>query len=336
MFAAALEPVHDIASAPAFTAPETPATAAPGPAIAPEPALAPATADTPDSAVREQANTVRDRPEPALPWMEPVEEDDGRHFDWGTTGPDVSDRWHYLKWALIALAVVIVAAAAATAFLMLRDGNSQSSAGTTLTTRAVATSTGSGATSTAGSAETNSTETSSTETPGTTAAEATSTTQAGVANVVDLSAKATLRASSTLKTSGSTSYGVANLIDGDPETCWAEGVKGYGRGEWFEFAFATPVTVSQIQVLPGYDRKTDDYDRWFANGRLKSCNLDFSDGSHKECTVKDSRTLQTITFVTPHTVTKVRVTITDVYPASEGKNQAEDTSVSEFHVLGTD
>jgi hypothetical protein len=174
------------------------------------------------------------------------------------------------------------------------------------------------------------------DTGGSTSSTAPEETTTTAAEPIDLSPLATLAASSTLETQGSVDYSVANLVDGDPATCWAEGVEGYGLGEHVQFDFPSPVTVTQISIIPGYDKNVDGWDRWFSNGRVRTFDLSFSDGATESYSVSDSRDLKTITLSTPHTVTWVRFTITGVFSAEEGPKQAEDTSVSELLLLGTE
>jgi hypothetical protein len=151
---------------------------------------------------------------------------------------------------------------------------------------------------------------------------------------MDLSPLASLQASSTLAVSGSTSYEVVNLVDNDPSTCWAEGVAGYGEGESVTFTFAGAVIVTELRIIPGYDKVKDDWDRWWSNGRVRSFRLDFSDGTSEEHSVADQRMTQTVAFEEPRVTTFVRFTMLSAYPAEEGPNQATDTSVSELHIWG--
>ena len=300
------------------------------------------TATASDSVVN-QATTVRPNGNDALPWLDSLGDEAGpsperKDADTGKGSGRVA---LYLRWILIGLVAVIVVAGGITAYLMLRDGSGREETATTATSKVTATTNSGGgtATSIAGAPTTGATGPGVNDGGGTpdttTSTEAeTTTTQTTLVAAVDLSSTATLKASSTLKTSGSTSYAVGNLIDGDPGTCWAEGAAGYGLGQWVEFRFASPVTITRIQVLIGYDKKTDDYDRWLANGRLHSFTLEFSDGSRGKFNVKDLRTLQTIKLASPHKATWMRLTITAAYPATESKNKAEDTSIGELHVLG--
>jgi hypothetical protein len=231
-------------------------------------------------------------------------------------------------WAFVAgLVFVVCAGAAIAAYFLLRDDSGN--VGTVSTGVAVSTTIGSDTTDGSGTTVPGGGST------GTTVGEGT-TTSAGPPSPVDLSATADISVSSTLATSGSTTYGKANLIDRDSTTCWAEGVAGYGIGEFIQFTFAAPMTVTEIRIVPGYDKTAGGWDRWTSNGRVRSFELSFSDGTTESYSVTDSRELQIITLGAPHTVTTVRLTITGVYDAAEGPNKAEDTSVSELHFWGTE
>lgn len=232
-----------------------------------------------------------------------------------------------VMWAFVAgLVFVVCAGAAIAAYFLLRDDSGN--VGTVSTDSAVSTTAGpddatggsgttvpeSGTTTTSGEGPTTSTE---------------------APTFADLSPLADISVSSALAAQGSTTYGKANLIDKDPTTCWAEGVAGYGIGEFIEFTFADPVTITEVRILPGYDKTAGGWDRWTSNGRVRSFDLSFSDGTTESYSVADSRELQAITFL-PRTVTTVRLTITGVYEAAEGPKKAEDTSVSELHFWGTE
>ena len=58
-------------------------------------------------------------------------------------------------------------------------------------------------------------------------------------------------ASSTLVEKGRSEdyYGVIKLVDETPETFWAEGAKGPGKGEWV--AFYVPDESTHMEILPG-------------------------------------------------------------------------------------
>jgi hypothetical protein len=217
---------------------------------------------------------------------------------------------------LVALAIVllmlIVAVAVVVVLLLTKDDKA---AGTTTSVAP--------ATTVAGTADTSG--------PGTTTA------PGGVVHLVDLTLRAAdIEANSVLSAQGSTTYVEANLIDGNPGTCWAEGAPGYGLTEFIHFTWASPVTISQVRIIPGYDKIADGWDRWTSNGRVRSFDLVFSDGSVESFAVTDTRALQTLVFGAPHTVTSVRFIITGAHEASPGPHRAEDTSVSELHFWGTE
>jgi hypothetical protein len=54
------------------------------------------------------------------------------------------------------------------------------------------------------------------------------------------------------------------IDDGDPATCWAEGVLGPGVGEWVEMSWELPRAITGFTILPGFAR---DEGTWLANGR---------------------------------------------------------------------
>lgn len=156
----------------------------------------------------------------------------------------------------------------------------------------------------------------------------------------DLSALATLKASSQLPNSGANTYGPGNLIDGRDETCWAEGktAKGdYGIGENVRYTFQQEVWISEFRVVPGY-LKYDDakgIDRWFANGRVKTADVVFADGSRHTFSFTDDKSSQTVRLPRPVKTTSVAFVIMSARPANSGtSSDASDTSIAEVHVIG--
>ena len=150
----------------------------------------------------------------------------------------------------------------------------------------------------------------------------------------DLTFLASLSASSTLK-----GYPVRNVVDGKMNVAWAEGVAGYGRGQWIRFTFPNEVWVSKIRVVPGYlkyDSKHD-VDRWYSNGRVASAKLVFSDGTESgEFTFDtDDKGWQVMTLPEPVKTSTVRFVITGIAKAQTGtKHDASDTTISEMRVIG--
>jgi hypothetical protein len=159
---------------------------------------------------------------------------------------------------------------------------------------------------------------------------------AGSGELVDVSlSTSSIAASSVLPDQGSVDYAPANLVDGWSDTCWAENAAGYGVGEYVEFTWPSPVTISQVRIVAGYDKTASGWDRWVSNGRVRTFDLVFSDGSTESLTVTDTKPPQTLTLGALHTVTWVQFVITGYYEAA-GPHKAEDTSVSELHFWGTE
>ena len=65
-----------------------------------------------------------------------------------------------------------------------------------------------------------------------------------------------LSASSTLQQAGY-DYSVGSLLDGNTQTCWADGVSGIGEGESITFSSDETKTVSGLAILPGYCKSED-------------------------------------------------------------------------------
>lgn len=151
------------------------------------------------------------------------------------------------------------------------------------------------------------------------------------AGETDLSARATVRASSQLASARGFSYGPGNLIDGRGDTCWAEGAPGYGIGQSVTFDFGREVTITRLEVLPGYD-KFFEVDRWSGNGRLRAATLRGDSGTHP-ISLADERRYQSVAVPSLRT-RRLTVVISSAYPAVPGLHSATDTSIGELRVYG--
>jgi ribosomal protein L40E len=161
----------------------------------------------------------------------------------------------------------------------------------------------------------------------------------------DLSVIANLSASSVLKPQGSATYGPKNLVDGDPATCWSPADGRDGVGQSVDFKFGSDVTVTEVQVVPGYYKKDKKVgvDRWLSNARLKRMRLVFSDGTSVDFGIRDDESASSQTFVlpAPKKTQLVQVVVVDSYApqdpyyGSNGRNYAtHDLSVGELHLVG--
>lgn len=96
----------------------------------------------------------------------------------------------------------------------------------------------------------------------------------GAAEVTLHGVPVTVVASSTLAdTQAPGRYGLANLLDGDPTTIWAEGAKGTGAGEWVELRFPPGTRVHAFLVTPGNPRSQKLYR---ANARPRKARLELT------------------------------------------------------------
>ncbi len=130
-----------------------------------------------------------------------------------------------------------------------------------------------------------------------------------------------------------------NLRDNNPETAWAEGVAGYGEGQYLDFTFDQPVVIKDVRAIPGYKR-FNQVDRYLQNGKLDQVTLTFQDGSARTVSFRldpnwQAADWQTVPVDPPARTQTARVAILSVYPGRDsGKGAATDTTVSEFHFQG--
>ncbi|NTU71567.1 MAG: protein kinase [Coriobacteriia bacterium] len=157
----------------------------------------------------------------------------------------------------------------------------------------------------------------------------------------DITYAANAHASSTLPAAGGNDYSASNLLDGDRETCWAEGIAwrnghDYGSGEYVDFDFGQTVTISDIRVLPGYDKDPGDWDRWLTNGRLHKAEFVFSNGDRVTHSFDDRRKIQSIGLSAPIQADSVRMYIRSAYKAKKNGSHpgTADTSIAEVEFSG--
>lgn len=123
-------------------------------------------------------------------------------------------------------------------------------------------------------------------------------------------------ASSTLLTEGINyeSYAAANLLDGNPATCWSEGVDGQGQGESVQFSAPGAQTISGFDIWNGFQESDYLYSR---NCRPAAFNV-FADGDFVQTVNLADSGLgsQRITFVEPVQASTITLEITSVYAGS--------------------
>ncbi len=131
-------------------------------------------------------------------------------------------------------------------------------------------------------------------------------------------------ASSTLPASTKYSYDAANVLDDSPDTAWVEGVRGSGVNEWIMVATTSGenALLSEISILNGYQRTDDTY---YANGRIKDIQIEFSDGSLIHHTLPDSTDWQRVPLMQQVETSTIKIIIKSVYAGST----YEDTCIGE-------
>ncbi len=133
--------------------------------------------------------------------------------------------------------------------------------------------------------------------------------------------------SSVLKATTTSNFRAPNLFDDDLTTAWIEGEDGPGSGEWVRFEFSEPVVLDHLEIANGYQK---DDDRFLSNARVKSLEVQYSNGATQLVELLDTKELQYVT--TTHRATEwIKLTIVSVYPDYEW----EDTALSEVRVYET-
>ena len=133
-------------------------------------------------------------------------------------------------------------------------------------------------------------------------------------------------ASSYLTSSSGVAYDIDNTFDDVPETCWQEGVRGDGIGEYLTYEF-DDILLSRITVTNGNRRDETSYER---NNRLATATVYFYEGDtevYKEDIEfeDDENAISEFVFDEGVQCNKVVIEITDVYHGSKYK----DTCVAE-------
>jgi hypothetical protein len=141
-------------------------------------------------------------------------------------------------------------------------------------------------------------------------------------------------ASSNLKPWRSVTYVPQNVLDGVAETIWCEGEKkGPGVGESITIRLSQTTQVAGFRIINGYPRLAGaGEDRWEQNSRVRSFEVEFSDGRRMTWELEDIRDWQGIQFE-PVTAAWVKFSIREVYYGSKWPN---DTCVSELRVMEMD
>ncbi|MDE5939643.1 MAG: hypothetical protein K2H37_11235 [Lachnospiraceae bacterium] len=141
-------------------------------------------------------------------------------------------------------------------------------------------------------------------------------------------------ATSELTDSGQ-SYQAFAAVDGNKDTCWAEGVDGNGEGEFIKIKFTTTINLTEIYLLNGYMKNEDVYNK---NGKIKRAELGFSDGTTldadlQECSyqkAEDQTFSDCILLDKPISTDFLKITILE----AEAGTKYDDICLSEIELWG--
>jgi len=119
-------------------------------------------------------------------------------------------------------------------------------------------------------------------------------------------------------------YSPSQVLDQDFSTSWTEDVKDEGKDEWILLEFPSKAKINTLGIVPGYARDTDIY---VENNRLKSFELEFSDGTKINKELPDKYGMHFIEFSTIET-TFLKLTIKNIYSGSK----YNDTCIAEIDI----
>ena len=117
-------------------------------------------------------------------------------------------------------------------------------------------------------------------------------------------------------------HSAALTVDGDIKTCWTEGVKGLGIGEYIQIYFNGTYKVSGLNIWAGHQKSQD---LFYKNARPVAIRVIGSDGSNAVYPLEDKMGMQRVNFTSPINVSDIKIV---VEKAARG-NKYEDTCIGE-------
>lgn len=157
----------------------------------------------------------------------------------------------------------------------------------------------------------------------------------------DLSAEAQVTApppgppSSDVATGRPVTYVAANMLDGDPTTCWR--TPGDATGAELVFTLPPGSTVTSVSLINGYAKTSraggTTYDWYQGNRRILRAEWTFDDGTTISQDLIDTRDPQRLDVGAIATDT-VRLRLVQVSPPGTGPAAKDNTAISEVSILG--
>ena len=117
-------------------------------------------------------------------------------------------------------------------------------------------------------------------------------------------------------------HSAALTVDGDIKTCWTEGEKGLGIGEYIQIYFNGTYKVSGLNIWAGHQKSQD---LFYKNARPAAIRVIGSDGSNAVYPLEDKMGMQRVNFTSPINVSDIKIV---VEKAMRG-NKYEDTCIGE-------
>jgi hypothetical protein len=135
-------------------------------------------------------------------------------------------------------------------------------------------------------------------------------------------------------------FSLTCLYDNRLDTCWSEGKKGSGEGEWIEVKVAKGYKVSAIAVATGYLKTENLYkknsvpvkfrvDFIYPGGKVKTMTADLPKLPYNNMELY-SHIRKLVELDAPERVDKIRITILGVSPGKKYDNAC----ISELYILG--
>jgi len=119
-------------------------------------------------------------------------------------------------------------------------------------------------------------------------------------------------------------YSPSQVIDQDFSTSWVEAASGNGIDEWIKMQFSAPVQINILGIVPGFARDNDIY---LENNRIKSFELEFSDGTIINEELIDRYGMHFVAFPVIDT-DYIKLTIKSVYAGSK----YDDSPIAELDI----
>lgn len=121
---------------------------------------------------------------------------------------------------------------------------------------------------------------------------------------------------------GSYIHSASLAVDGNPATCWSEGVSGLGIGENIVIHFNGTYKVSGLNIWIGHQKSES---LFYQNARPTRIRIEGADGSGEVHSLRDTFGAQRVEFKQPITTDRIKIVVDQVLPG----NKYADTCIAE-------